>query len=220
MQVDWGQMRGGKLPVHAFVAVLGYSRALFVHFTDNMRYDTLELCHRLAFEYFQGIPQDIWYDNMKTVVIERDAYGDGQHRLQQSFYQFAKDMQFIPKLCQPYRPQTKGKVERMVRYVRDNFYRPLATKLSAASLVLDVDTANSQLIHWLDNIANQRIHDTTKEKPAERLKFERPHLQPLPCIVIAPACESVISRFDVDDILFSPTPLHHELTIYDQLVSA
>ncbi|MFQ5356725.1 MAG: IS21 family transposase, partial [Mariprofundaceae bacterium] len=71
LQVDWGKMRGGQSPLHAFVAVLGYSRALFVHITDNMRYDTLECCHRLAFDYFQGIPQQIWYDNMKTVVIER-----------------------------------------------------------------------------------------------------------------------------------------------------
>jgi transposase len=55
MQVDWGQMRGGKKPIHAFVAVLGYSRTLFVHYTDNMRYETLEQCHRLAFEYFQGV---------------------------------------------------------------------------------------------------------------------------------------------------------------------
>lgn len=58
---------------------------------------------------------------MKTVVIERDAYGEGQHHLNSSFYQFSKDMGFLPKLCRPYRPQTKGKVERMVRYVRDNF---------------------------------------------------------------------------------------------------
>lgn len=59
MQVDWGQMRGGKTPIHAFVAVLGFSRALFVVTTDNMRYETLEPCHRLAFDYFQGIPQQV-----------------------------------------------------------------------------------------------------------------------------------------------------------------
>jgi len=99
MQVDWGQMRGGKTPIHAFVAVLGFSRALFVHYTDNMRYETLEERHRLAFEYFQGIPADVWYDNMKTVVLERNAYGAGQHRFHPSFYQFAKSMGFIPKLC-------------------------------------------------------------------------------------------------------------------------
>ena len=89
MQVDWGQMRGGKSLLHAFIAVLGFSRFMIVIFTDNMRYETLERCHRKAFEYFQGIPQEVWYDNMKTVVIERHAYGEGQHRLHQSFYQFA-----------------------------------------------------------------------------------------------------------------------------------
>ena len=180
MQVDWGQMRGGKTPLHAFVAVLGYSRALFVVMTDNMRYDTLEQCHRLAFVYFQGIPQQVWYDNMKTVVIERDAYGEGKHKLHQPFYQFSKTMGFIPKLCKPYRPQTKGKVERMVRYVRDNFYRPLSTKLSASELSLDIETANIECQQWLDTVANQRIHDTLKEKPADKLIQERPYLQSLP----------------------------------------
>ncbi len=169
MQVDWGQMRGGKTPIHAFVAVLGFSRALFVVMTDNMRYETLEQCHRLAFDYFQGIPQQVWYDNMKTVVIERDAYGEGQHKLNQSFYQFSKAMGFIPKLCKPYKAQTKGKVERRVRYVRDNFYRPLATKLNAADLNLDVETTNIECQQWQDTVANQRLHDTIKEKPADKL---------------------------------------------------
>ena len=117
MQVDWGQMRGGKNPLHAFVAVLGFSRALFVVITDNMRYETLEQCHRLAFDYFQGIPQEVWYDNMKTVVIERDAYGEGKHKLKQSFYQFSKSMGFIPKLCRPYRSQTKGRAAYCSPYV-------------------------------------------------------------------------------------------------------
>ena len=108
MQVDWGQMRGGQSPIHAFIAVLGFSRAMMVIFTDNMRYETLEQCHRLTFDYFQGIPQEVWYDNMKTVVIERHAYGEGHHKLNQSFYQFAKSMGFIPKLCHTYRAQTKG----------------------------------------------------------------------------------------------------------------
>ena len=180
MQVDWGQMRGGKTPLHAFVAVLGYSRALFVRITDNMRYDTLEECHRLAFEYFQGIPQQIWYDNMKTVVIERNAYGVGHHRFHQGLYQFAKTQGFMPKVCKPYRPQTKGKVERMVQYVRNNFYAPLSTKLSASGLALDVDTANIQLMPWLNDIANVRLHDTIKEQPIKRLEHERAYLQALP----------------------------------------
>lgn len=52
MQVDWGTMRNGRSPLHVFVAVLGYSRMLYIEFTDNMRYDTLETCHRNAFRFF------------------------------------------------------------------------------------------------------------------------------------------------------------------------
>jgi transposase len=220
MQVDWGQMRGGKSPLHAFVAILGYSRALFVAMTDNMRYETLEACHRQAFEYFQGIPQQIWYDNMKTVVIERDAYGEGKHRFNQHFYQFSKEMGFIPKLCKPYRPQTKGKVERMVRYVCDNFYQPLATKLSALELTLDVETANVEVINWLNTVANQRIHDTIKVKPADRLKEEQTYLQSLPPLQpVAPPQPAEVSM-PLFDMSFETQPLHHDLNIYAQFSEA
>jgi len=221
MQVDWGQMRGGKFPIHAFIAVLGYSRVMMVVFTDNMRYDTLEQCHRLTFDYFQGVPQEAWYDNMKTVVIERDAYGEGKHKLNKAFYQFAKSMGFIPKLCQPYRPQTKGKVERMVRYVRDNFFRPLNTKLEAMGETLDVMTANAEVMLWLDTVAHQRTHDTTKQKPADRLVEERLALQPLPptLLPVATALEPDVPLPSVLTTL-SAQPLHHPLSIYDQLSEA
>lgn len=222
MQVDWGQMRGGKHPIHAFIAVLGYSRAMCVVFTDNMRYETLEQCHRLTLEYFQGVPCDIWYDNMKTVVIERDAYGEGRHRLQAGFRQFAKDCGFIPKLCYPYRPQTKGKVERMVRYVRDNFYRPLSTQLAASGVTIDTEIANAEVLLWLDKVAHQRCHDTTKEKPAVRLQRERPYLKPLSLPLRS---VPMVEHKQTDDMLSTEAmaqtlPLHHGLHIYEQLVEA
>lgn len=220
MQVDWGQMRGGKQPIHAFIAVLGFSRAMMVVFTDNMRYDTLEHCHRLTFNYFQGIPREVWYDNMKTVVVERNAYGEGQHKLNQAFYQFAKSMGFIPKLCHTYRPQTKGKVERMVRYVRDNFFRPLNTKLMALGQTLDVQSANEEVLIWLETVAHQRIHDTTKQKPAERLIEERKVLQGLPPIIL-PLVASLDTSVPLPSLkVFNQQPLHHDLSVYDQLMEA
>ena len=88
MQVDWGTMRNGRSPLHVFVAVLGYSRMLYIEFTDNMRYDTLETCHRNAFRFFGGVPREVLYDNMKTVVLQRDAYQTGQHRFHPSLWQF------------------------------------------------------------------------------------------------------------------------------------
>lgn len=217
MQVDWGQMRGGKKPIHAFVCVLGFSRAMFVVLTDNMRYETLEACHRQAFDYFQGVTEQVWYDNMKTVVLQRDAYGEGKHRFNMSFYQFAKEMKFIPKLCKPYRPQTKGKVERMVRYVRDNFYNPLSTKLSSVGLVLDCETANKSVINWLDDVANQRIHDTTDKKPADQLKIEQPYLQAIHPQPIAALPAKKAAYQPVVDKQYSYNPLHHDLCIYDQI---
>ncbi|MDF3223324.1 DDE-type integrase/transposase/recombinase, partial [Escherichia coli] len=87
MQVDWGTMRNGRSPLHVFVAVLGYSRMLYIEFTDNMRYDTLETCHRNAFRFFGGVPREVLYDNMKTVVLQRDAYQTGQHRFHPSLWQ-------------------------------------------------------------------------------------------------------------------------------------
>lgn len=116
MQVDWGTMRNGRSPLHVFVAVLGYSRMLYIEFTDNMRYDTLETCHRNAFRFFGGVPREVLYDNMKTVVLQRDAYQTGQHRFHPSLWQFGKEMGFSPRLCRPFRAQSKGKVERMVQY--------------------------------------------------------------------------------------------------------
>ncbi|GAB2707144.1 IS21 family transposase [Aliiglaciecola aliphaticivorans] len=221
MQVDWGTMKNGKRPLHVFIGILGFSRGMFVVFTDNMRYETLEYCHRVTFEYFQGIPQEVWYDNMKTVVIERHAYGEGSHKLHQPFYQFAKSMGFIPKLCQPYRPQTKGKVERMVRYVRDNFYRPLSTKLAQTNETLDIATANYEVKRWLETVAHQRIHNTTKQTPAERLVQERSYLKELPPN-IAPVTQSdkTMTMGLASHHLIDTKPLHHSLDMYDALVEA
>ncbi|EGC4270889.1 IS21 family transposase [Salmonella enterica] len=141
MQVDWGTMRNGKSPLHVFVAVLGYSRMLYIEFTDNMRYDTLESCHRNAFSFFGGVPREVLYDNMKTVVLQRDAYQTGQHRFHPSLWQFGKEMGFSPRLCRPFRAQTKGKVERMVQYTRNSFYIPLMTRLRPLGITVDVETA-------------------------------------------------------------------------------
>ncbi|STG50090.1 transposase ORF A, IS100 (fragment) [Escherichia coli] len=60
---------------------------LYIEFTDNMRYDTLETCHRNAFRFFGGVPREVLYDNMKTVVLQRDAYQTGQHRFHPSLWQ-------------------------------------------------------------------------------------------------------------------------------------
>jgi transposase len=180
MQADFATIRRGKDRLAVFIATLGWSRAAFVEFVTDERMETLLGCHERAFFYFGGVPREVLYDNMRTVVTERDRYGPGLHRYNRTFLDFAHHHGFVPRLCQPYRPRTKGKVERFIRYLRASFYVPLASQLSPEGLTVDRDTANARVGTWLREIANARVHATTGEIPAVRLEQERERLQPIP----------------------------------------
>ena len=189
MQVDWIEFRRAKANrLAAFVATLGFSRSSYVEFVDNERLETLLGCHERALEFFGGVTLEILYDNMKTVVIDRDAYGEGKHRYQAAFLDFSRHYGFIPRLCRPYRARTKGKVERFNSYLRYSFYIPLASRLKPAGLLVDRHTANIEVRDWLIKVANQRVHGTTGRIPDEVLQHEeRSQLQPL-----APPCHRSI----------------------------
>lgn len=232
LQVDWVEFRKGAKPLHAFCATLGFSRASYVEFVSDMKVATLIGCHERAFAAFGGIPRRVLYDNMKTVVLERDAYGDGQHRYHAGFLDYAGHSGFVIKLCQPYRAQTKGKVERFNGYLRRSFYVPLASRLTQSGQQLDVLTANIAVASWLAQVANVRVHGTTQEQPAERLREEVKHLQPLATpwrgdIAAArpqarePAPPAPTSRPAVVVAhLAEPVPMQHPLAVYDQLLLA
>jgi len=180
LQADFATIRRGADRLSVFIATLGWSRATYVEFIGDEWLETLLSCHEHAFDYFGGVPHEVLYDNMHAVVSERDAYGPGRHRYNQTFLDFAHHYGFRPRLCKPYRPQTKGKVERFIRYLRGSFYVPLASQLSPEGLRVDRDTANARVSTWLREVANARVHATTGEVPAVRLAEEREHLQPLP----------------------------------------
>ena len=173
MQVDWVEFRKGKNPLYAFCATLGFSRMSFVEFVTDMKVETLIACHQHTFEAFGGVSQRVLYDNMKTVVLERDASGEGEHRFHAGFLDYARHCGFVIKLCRPYRAKTKGKVERFNGYLRRSFYVPLVAQLKQAGLTLDAVTANVQVRRWLREVANERVHGTTQARPVERLKEER-----------------------------------------------
>jgi transposase len=226
MQVDWAELRG-RPRLSAFIATLGFSRAGYVEFVENERLETLLACHENAFEYFGGVPKNILYDNMKTVVTERDAYGEGLHRFQKGLWDFAKHYGFMPKLCRPYRAKTKGKVERFIHYFRYSFYQPLATKLKPAGLECDAATGNAQVRIWLAETANARIHATTGCVPRERLEEERPHLQTLPgryAGQVNPACLKEEGKAQNRSpspgkiLEGAPAPVQHPLSVYDDLL--
>lgn len=180
MQVDWGVFRRGRDPLSAFVATLGFSRSSYVEFVTDERMATFRACHENAFAYFGGVPAEVLYDNAKTVVVERNAYAQGQHRFQGALWDTARHYGFEPRLCQPYRARTKGKVERFIRYMRYSFYVPLRARLQQAGLQVDAATANMEVLKWLRDVANVRVHKTTGQIPAQLLELERAVLQPLP----------------------------------------
>ncbi len=119
-----------------------------------------------AFLFFGGVPQQVLTDRMKTVVLHTQQ---GQAVWQADFERFAADLGFVPKLCRVRRPQTKGKVERLVCYVKESFF--------PGRRFLDLCDLNQQAQRWLERV-NGRIHGSTHEIPLERLAEEG--LKPLP----------------------------------------
>jgi transposase len=214
IQIDWIEFGRGKNHLSAFVATMGYSRASFVEFVTNEKLETLLYCHEKAFEFFGGVPQEILYDNMKTVVLARDVYAPKKHRFHPGFLDFANHFGFMPRLCRPYRAKTKGKVERFNRYLRYSFYNPLVSRLKPLGLTVDAELGNYEVKRWLRDIANQRIHATTGQIPAVKLQEEKQWLQPLPAGYVGLSRKAPLVRLLTTEEL----SLQHPLSIYDKLL--
>jgi transposase len=169
-QVDWGQgitkIAGIFTVIKYFTFILGYSRMLYTEFVKDERLSTLIRCHNNAFSYFGGYCSEGLYDNMKTVVKKIAKNKEYNAK----FMDFASFYGFKVIAHRPYHPETKGKVERMVPYVRKNL---LYGKNYESFYELD-HAKNIWLIE-----ANKRLHSTLKEIPEERFKEERRFLLPL-----------------------------------------
>ena len=166
-QMDWGFFEdhlvpenGQMKPLYCFLIILGYSRVRYIEFVTDMSTNTLIRCHANAFRYLGGYPEEILYDNMKQVVVKR-LLKQEDSTLNRQFEDFAGFYGFKPILCRPYRGQTKGKVERTVQFVRDNFMIGIKYK--------SLDDLNGQAVAWCNKV-NGKIHATTNEIPFERLK--------------------------------------------------
>lgn len=162
-QVDWAEVgcyldeTGMKRKVYAFVIILSYSRTLYVEFTTTMKLAELIACHKRAFEYFGGFPRRILYDNMKQVRLSQGEWNP----LMQDFL---GHYGIAPITCRPYRPRTKGKVERAIRYLKDNFLK--------GREFTDLADLRARGQHWQNETANLRIHATTGRIPLELLADE------------------------------------------------
>lgn len=173
MQVDWAtfevQWEDGKTEtVYAFIAILGYSRNLYVEYITSMNMATFLDCHHRAFHYFQGVPTEVIYDNARTVTEERVG---SLVRFQQDLVYFASHYNFRPHACWVLDPESKGKVESSVSYVRGNFFY--------GRIFRNLEHLNQEARNWCVRVA-RRFHGTTREVPYERWKAECEVLRPLP----------------------------------------
>lgn len=215
MQADFTTIRRGRQPLKAFVATLGYSRATYVRFSE--REDSAQWLAGLreAFAFFGGVTEEVLFDNASTIITGRDAYGPGMHRWHSSLAALAEEYGFRPRVCKPYRARTKGKVERFNGYLKGSFITPLAATLKSAGLALDVVTANAHVGRWLNEIAHQRIHGTTGDKPVVRLAEEIAVLLPLPKVVPAPISAPPAQRWGH---VLPHESLQHPLSVYQALL--
>lgn len=207
-------IRRGRNRLLAFVATLGFSRATFVRFTRTEQFEDWRDGLIAAFEYFGGVPRHVLFDNAKTVIIERDAYGPELHRWHAGMLEVAHAYGFQLRVCKPHRARTKGKVERFNGYLKRSFLVPLKATLRAAGLKLDVETANREVLRWLNEVANTRVHATTGVQPCVRLPEEQAHLCALP--IRATPDTPAISHASV--IPFES--LQHPLSVYNALLGS
>ena len=179
-QVDFGDV--GKLydpkagvlrRAYVFVMVLGYSRHMFAQIVFDQTTETWVRLHVEAFEHFGGVPAVLVPDNLKAAVIRAAFAVDEKSVLNRSYRELARHHGFKIDPTPPYTPEHKGKVESAVKYVKHNFMRPRDE--------LDVSVLRPQLAVWIDEIAGQRAHGTTREAPLRRFQsVEQAALLPLP----------------------------------------
>lgn len=211
-QVDWKEfgrqhVDGTDQKLYAFVMTLGYSRYSFVRYTLDMKQDTFLSCHIDAFHYFGGIPHTILYDNMKTAFV---ADSNGVFHPQKSLLSLASHYGFVPERCRVRRPQTKGKVERTIGYLDNNFWERVKNE------DLEIDQLNEDVLLWIDSIKDKPISGIGESR-AVRFERDRAELLPLPAqdldVRLAVPCtvnrESMITyetnRYSVSPELISRT---------------
>src|ERR1700730_16255794 len=173
-EVDWGHFgalsyAGDMRKLYVFALVDAHSRMLYVEFTHSQSFEPFARCHMHAFTALGGVAREIAYDNLATAVVEHDGR---LVRFLPRFLAFARDHGFFPHACNPASGWEKGKIERAIGYLRQNFW-PLRE-------FTDLHDINRQVRQWLAEVANQRLHRETRERPLQR--FHPEALRPLPVI--------------------------------------
>lgn len=184
-QVDWGEQwmsdtSGRRVKVWFFCMIMSRSRMRFVYFRNTpFTTKTTIYAHHLAFQFFGGMPRQVLYDQDRKMLV-RENYGD--YIQTEEFAKYVLEAGYEAVYAMAADPQTKGKVENLVKYVKGNFLR--------GRKYLDIDSLNEQGMGWLARTANAKAHATTKLVPAEVFEEERKHLAPYRADVEEPGLEA------------------------------
>jgi len=173
-QVDWGrygtiQVGNTRRRLSFFVMVLCYSRMLYVEFTVSETMEHFLACHANALAFFGGVPARLMVDNLRSAVLRR--VGGETPVLNPRYKDLADHFGFTIAPCGVGRPHEKGRVENAVGYVKKNFLAGLE--------LTDFCLVNPAARHWLDSVANVRIHGSTKRRPRELFEAEKASLGPM-----------------------------------------
>lgn len=207
MQVDWGecgrvQVGSTTRKVSVFVAVLCYSRLLYIDFTLSQRKAEFYRCLVNALTFFGGSPRNLIFDNLKAAVLN----GSGRHAcLHPEFLALCGHFCLQPLACARRDPESKGVVEGGVRYVKQNALAGRADELTRFEDYLALAPA------WRDQVANVRLHETTRQRPIDRFEEERTLLRSLPTIPfdtdeVTPVVVSPHARVAFDGNRYSVPP--------------
>jgi len=214
-QIDWGhfgylQIGNAKRPLMAFVAVLSWSRRIFLRFSLDARMESFLRAHVQAFEAWGGLTRVLLYDNLKSAVLERQ--GDAI-RFSPALLAFAAHYHFEPRPVAVARGNEKGRVERAIRYIRDNFF--------AARTFTDLDDLNAQADAWVCGTADERLCPQDKTLTVgQAFVQEQPRLLALPANpypveerVVVKVGKTPYVRFDLNDYSVPHTQVRKALTV-------
>lgn len=172
-QVDFGEMyvyntQGERIKVYFFAMVLSRSRQKFVYFQNTpFTSATAIYAHDLAFEFYKGVPKKILYDQDRVFMVDENL---GDLILTAEFKRYCDSRPFHEEFCRKADPETKGKVENVVKYVKNNFLK--------GRTYVSIDSLNKEAFAWLNRTGNAKIHGTTKKIPMEEWQIEKEHLLP------------------------------------------
>lgn len=174
-QVDLGEIwlkriDGSKVKVYCFAMVLSHSRYKFLWWQDKP-FTTLTFidAHNKAFEYLGGLPKEIVYDQDRLLTVSENG---GDIIYTEGFQNYLDNARFQIRLCRAYDPESKGKIEAVVKFAKYNFAKH--------RIFEDINSFNDDSYKWLERTGNKKVHEVTKKVPAEVFTLERDHLKPIP----------------------------------------